>query len=458
MRVSLRRAWRSEWFESVSAVLERCEAEEPVLAYTAEGEKSRRASGSYYTPVDVARFFWRNYFTVRGIEGPKAAREFVANHVFVEPSAGSGILFFALLEALGRIGLSPEEVQTISAYLVDVNGNATKFLRTMVNELRRPSEAILLSNVNVLKKDFLRWAGVRGGRAVMCFGNPPFVLQSGEWRNSAAEFMSRCMDLAGPRGSLSLIMPMSLCFSRDYRVLRERIRALKVAAYFANFDNIPDTLFKAGKPLNENTNKANSQRCSVVSLVPSKRTIQYSTRLIRWRASDRDQVLGVAPQYVRIDGYSLNDQFPRAQSEGLIGYLKGAVSCKRLRDLVADDGDFCLYIAGVARNYIGIRDEAGPGVLCLRVGTRRDFLKVLGIVTSQLFFEYWLAVGDGFHVTLGSVLDFPLSPEVEAKVECNSALVSRAWKERSTLLKTKLNRGVVVRSYDFTSRGLALNR
>src|SRR5690606_31022607 len=79
------------WVDFVSAALENCEAEELALAYGAGCESGRKSSGSYYTPIDVARFFWLNYFSINRIINADAARKFISKYEFLEPSAGSGI-------------------------------------------------------------------------------------------------------------------------------------------------------------------------------------------------------------------------------------------------------------------------------------------------------------------------------------------------------------------------------
>lgn len=458
MRPTLKRESPSDWVDFVSAALARCESEEMALAYGAGCESSRKSSGSYYTPVDAARFFWINYFAVNQIRDKASARSFISKFEFLEPSAGSGILFFALIESLGKIGLAVADFQSLSAHLVDVNLHATAFVSKQLDELRSCLGVKFLREVRVFNEDFFSWqAKFKCDRPVVCFGNPPFVAQTGLWRNSAAAFMDRCLPFVEAGGALSFIMPMSLCFSVDYRPLRGRIRSLDAECYFLNFDNIPDTLFKSGKPLSTNTNKANSQRCSIATVVSALRAKEFATRLLRWRAAERIALLSNKPSYVQVDSYALNDQFPRAQSKEMISYLsRQCLGSANLGDLLTEGGPHEVFVSGVARNYIGVRDEDGPGVIVLRTKTKSDYYRVLAIVTSKAFLEYWLTVGDGFHVTKGSLTAFPISKRVEEQVEDGLPHVRRMWRGRVAYAKAKLNRGKVIKSFDFSAAGLRI--
>lgn len=445
----------SGWVEAVAITLENCEAKELDLAYGNGCEKGRKSTGSYYTPLDVARFFWLNCFSIMRVVDRDSARDFVRKYEFVEPSAGSGMLFFALLEALGNIGLNLRDIESLSAHLVDINMEAAGFIERELDRLRQKCGDKFLSGIRVHRTDFLEWRFEISSRRVFCFGNPPFVSSAGPWRNSAFQFMDRGLDWVAAGGAMNFIMPLSICFSRDARQLRSRIRGLQGSSYFSNFDNIPDTLFKSGKPLNENSNKANSQRCTIATIISDDRRTLRATKLMRWKTSERARVLSHVPKYLRIDRCLFNDQFPRAESAGLIRYLSREHLTK-IDDLLNREGRHAIFIAGVARNYIGVRESGGPGVLALRTDSLENYYRVLALLTSRAFFEYWLAMGDGFHVTQTVVFNFPISAEVLHQIDVGRPRVRKMWRNRFTFVKTKLNRGRVIESFDFSSSGLAI--
>lgn len=445
----------SEWDDDLATVLARCESRERELAYPGGCEEARRSTGSYYTPLDVARFFWLNYFEVFNISDAGSARCFLERYRFIEPSAGSGILFFALLKSVGEIGLANYALNEVLVELIDINPRATGFIREQLRWLRRRHGAETLRRVRVTEADFLKW-GDRGPAhsAAMVFGNPPFVMQAGEWCNSSAQFLDHALDLASADGSVCFIMPLSLCFSRGYERQRMRIRQLNAETYIANFDNIPDTLFKAGKPLSPNSNKANSQRCSIVAINGGRANRLFATRLIRWRASDRCAVLSRSPEYFRLENRGGGDQFPRPASAKLLAYLKEAEGAPCLSTLCTADGPHHLFISGVARNFIGVREEYATGVLTLTFSSERDLYRTLGLVTSDLFFQFWLTFGDGFHVTRGMLMSFPLSDSLLRYVDASLGHVREMWRSRAKFAKEKLNSGRRIRTYDFSPSGL----
>ena len=442
------------WAASAAEALLSAERAESELSYVSEcgTEKARKLLGSYYTPADVARFFWAEFFTHAGIENPKSALDYIYSHHLVEPSVGAGALFFALLEKLCELGLPPEMLSQISVDLIDLNEQALDFVRSQVTTLE-DQWGVEFSSIQYLHGDFQETTAPRTTKPLVFFGNPPFVSNprgTSKWKNLYADFVEIALERAGEQGSVQFILPLSIAFSRDYRDLRQSLRDAKQKVVLSNFDNIPDTLFKSGKPLHSNTNKANSQRCSIVGVFPSEEFDLRSTQLHRWSKADRHQVLGKAPKYLEVTDYAFDDQFPRPTDERILYYLDQSKNEKCLADLISETQKHTLYVGGVARNYIGIREEAGSGVHDLWFENREQFYVALNILASDLFFDYWLSVGDGFHLTKANLLCFPIHPKLEATLRSKKSKTQRIWSNRKKYAKTKLNSGREMRSFDFT--------
>ena len=231
----------------ISSVLEHVEKIEKDLSYSTpcKSEHARRLTGSYYTPADVSRFFWNEFFRLCKIETPDKARYFVETHTFIEPSVGAGSLFFSFIEKLFRIGLSPSDISPVHFYLVDVNSEALNFVRDQVLDLNRDG-VLTFRNISYLNSNFLKCRFESFVGAPMIFGNPPFIVNQKDqsrWKNCFADFLNRSLKIAGEMGSVQLIVPLSLTFSRDYCELRHSLVTNKRAVAFSNFDNVPDTLF-----------------------------------------------------------------------------------------------------------------------------------------------------------------------------------------------------------------------
>jgi hypothetical protein len=293
----------------------------------------------------------------------------------------------------------------------------------------------------------------KSSKPIVLFGNPPFVSNergSSRWKNLFADFLDDSLRMAGQSGAVQFILPLSVAFSRDYTDLRRVFRDRGCRIVLSSFDNIPDTLFKSGKPKHENSNKANSQRCTILTITPADKLEILSTKLHRWAKAQREHLLSVSPTYVDVTDYSFDNQIPRPQNERILHYLALASDAPRLSDLVTEGGAHSLFIAGVARNYIGVRDHSGNGTHELRFRTRSDFFKVLHLISSDLFFDYWLSVGDGFHLTRSNIRNFPLHGALAKGLESRLTEERKIWTQRENYKKSKLNSGRELYSYDFS--------
>lgn len=435
-------------------VLHQAEKDERDLAYytPCRSEQARKQSGSYYTPVDVAQFFWNQYFDAGGISSPEQAITFVRQHRLIEPSCGSGVLVYALLAKLLDLGVPVEVMRDLDLHMVDFNSSALDYAKRQFAAINAALGADYFTP-SFEHTDFLSYDGVKSVRPAIVFGNPPFVSnpKGATWKNTYADFVDRCLEAASPLAAMHFILPLSIAFSRDYSMLRKKLRAGHYTVFASHFDNIPDTLFKSGKPQSNNTNKANSQRCTILSAFAGAKHRLYCSPLHRWNAADRATLLAGPARFNDVTCYQLSDQFIRPASDAMAQYLQGQDFSYRLGDLIDDEGSMTLFVGSVARNYISVRSEAGSGVQEFSFLNRKDFYRFLGVIASDVFLQYWRSVGDGFHVTRSNILDFPVSPSLSALVDASLPKTKSMWSRRRNFLKTKLNSGTVVNSYDFSA-------
>ena len=460
IRVACRRAVitssQQEFVSLVESILEQAEQEEWVLSYRGNvvSEESRRSSGSYYTPADVAVFFWDQFFEVLGISDSAAALDFVSRYTFVEPSAGSGILAIALIRKLSSLGLSAKSVSRICLRMFDINPEALDYIRDQYQVLEEATNQNF-SSVTLHCRDFREFCTNHADKPFVFFGNPPFVASpkgTSKWKNLYADFLEIALDHIGAKGRIHFILPLSIAFSRDYAKLRQRFRSKRYDVFASHFDNIPDTLFKAGKPHSNNSNKANSQRCTILTVVPSGRAKLRSTMLHRWFTSERARLLTSTPDYFDVTEYELDDQIFRPATREIARYLIASKPSYLLGQLLSNDGQYTLHIASVARNYISVRPQEGAHVHSLKFGTERDFYRCLGLMASDLFFAYWKSVGDGFHLTKSNIRGFPVSAEIDAAIGEMLPKVQRVWSQRNDFQKSKRNSGQTHKSFDFSNK------
>ena len=448
--VDLTCVWANDAHEAVLAA-EKAEAD---LSYSSDckSEKLRKLVGAYYTPADVAGHFWMIFFERRKVVTPRDAQRFLDNCLFIEPSVGAGALFFSLLEGFVLRGLSPAHLSSIKADLIDINDQALEFVRFQIERLEY-IWGVKFSGIRLLNGNFLHYDLRKHAGTPVFFGNPPFAANergSSKWKNIYADFLEFSLNLPQDSSHLHYILPLSITFSRDYRDLRKKLKESHCEISISSYDNVPDTLFKSGKPKHSNTNKANSQRCSILTAIPSDASRIFSSRLHRWSKADRANLLSSTPTFRDVSQYEFDDQIPRPSGSLITDYLQSSSEAKRLASLIDGSERYRLFVASVARNYISFRDAADNSCNVLGFENEEDFLTALGIISSRLFFEYWLSVGDGFHVTKLNIWSFPIGNTVEEKVREHHYEIRRYWKNRTRFEKNKLNSGKQIRSFDFS--------
>ena len=432
------------------AVLAAENAEYGLAIADAEGNLVERlATGSFYTPADVAEHFWREYFRFHGVSTSKEAARHLAEVQFVEPAVGAGMFLFSLLKGLADLGCSMQELSSLRFAAADINDAALAFVSRQVSQIESRC-GLRLSGLTLRRTDFRAFSLSQHMR-LSFVGNPPYVREGthATWRNLYAAFLDRMISVPSDQVSIGLVLPLSIAFSRDYAFLREKVRRWSHAIRLANFDNIPDCLFKAGKPGSLNTNKANSQRCSVVFLRNHGPCSMDSTDLQRWSKRERSSFLRAMPPYHDISAYAFDGQFPRPSCDWIMDYLRGSDEADRLGDLVGQ-GQFGFAVVPVARNFIGIRDLSSPEVSSpLIFPTEQRMLWALQILASPAFYEYWRTVGDGFHVTRSDIERFPVTRRLLRGCAVHEPRARIIWSRKDSSLRQKLNSGKEVCSFDF---------
>jgi len=438
------------WTEALDIVLAQLEDAETVLSNEGAGRKS---SGSYYTPADVADHFWRLFWRHHQVTDRDSAIEFLDSTTLIEPSVGAGMFFFSLLRSLVSFDLGPEDVSHLKFRAVDLNGAALEFVEGRLAELSREF-AVAFDGIRLEQGDFLEWVADQDIQDATFVGNPPFVTneRGSRWKNLYADFVESML-IHGHGSGIGLVLPVSVCFSRDYSTLRRMIRDSALPVSASSYDNMPDYLFKAGKPESGNTNKANSQRCTILNLGGPRTGVVESSALLRWSTSQREAFLASLPAFHDCRGFDLERQIPRPVDDDLTRYLEEADSARTARSFMSKIGRGAFSIGAVARNFIGIREYEGKssGVIPVRTNERDSSLILLQILGSSLFYKYWRSFGDGFHVTNDLVDRFPISDGMLRSCEQNITHAAKAWERRESFAKTKLNSGKTIKSYDFSA-------
>lgn len=443
----------SGWAQTLDQLLSEVEAAEFDLASagSAASLDQRKNTGSFYTPVDVASHFWDVFFRAHRLTNAETLRQFIADWQFVEPSAGAGIFVFSFLRKALATGVGVSELSQVRFHVIDINLAALRFFSAKLHRL----EEVLgtkFENIGPDQIDFLEWVNRTSFDRVAFVGNPPYVSnpRGRRWRNLFADFLDEMLRYPSKEKAISLILPLSICFSRDYSDLRSFILQSGMGVSTSNYDNIPDCLFKSGKPESTNTNRANSQRCTILNLGGPDSSRREATALLRWAVSERSRVLSDLPEFLDYAGWTFDGQFPRPENQKILNYLAQARGAPTIKSLTSSTSAPGFGIGTVARNYIGLRDVGDSNSIAIRPSTEDHMLVLLQVLSSRTFFDYWRTAGDGFHVTSDIIDRFPIAPDFYAFCYRHRHQARSAWKQRQYFAKEKLNSGKIVRSYDFS--------
>lgn len=449
---SLKKVSKSDLGRRFEVIQKACEDSEMLLSSSQVNFMSRKDTGSYYTPIDACDFFWDQFFSLRGIGSKEKAERFIRETEFVEPAVGAGMFVFSLLKKLLFLGCSFSSFTEIQITSHDINSRALSFVKGQLQALESET-GLSFGDWRFKKGDFLKNAKpFHTDRNLVFVGNPPFVKNGpgAKWKNSFADFFEKSYLTQKRNADVAFILPLSFTFSRDYILLRKLVLSDKNSLYIANFDNIPDCIFKSGKPDSLNTNKANSQRCSIIFAFKNQKNRVYSTGLIRWSASERQQVFSNSPVFY--DCLSITDekQIPRPASSNIHEYFVHNGHKYNFSDLLNGEGEKYLHVASVARNYISFRDGPSSANHKLSFKTEEDYFTGLTLLSSDIFFDYWLSYGDGFHLTKSDISNFPITEELMKWAQKERSKAVKIWSGRKKYKKEKLNAGILSTSYDFS--------
>lgn len=413
---------------------------------------SRKDTGSYYTPIDACDFFWDQFLSLKGIKNKDIAERFIKETEFVEPAVGAGIFLFSLLKKLLILGCTVSSLNDLQITSHDINSRALSFVKKNLRSLEAET-GLKLGNWEFKQGDFLKCTKPFCTERNLAFiGNPPFVKnqQGSKWKNSFADFFEKSYLTQEKNIDVAFILPLSFTFSRDYIALRKKVLCDRNSIYIVNFDNIPDCIFKSGKPDSLNTNKANSQRCSLIFAFKDQKNKVYSTKLLRWAAAERKKIFSSTPVFYDCLAIADETQIPRPASSNIHAYFVQNKHEYSFSDLLDMNGKKHLYVASVARNFISFRDVSSSVNHALPFKTSEDYLTGLALLSSDVFFDYWLSYGDGFHLTKKDILDFPITADLMKWASGKRRTAEKVWSERNKYKKEKLNAGIISKSYDLS--------
>lgn len=240
----------------------------------------------------------------------------------------------------------------------------------------------------------------------------------------------RSISVLSDKGSLSLILPLSIAFStkRPYVSLRELIQNLSGRWLFSHFDRIPSALF--GNDVRT--------RCTIATLIrftDSDSCSIFTSAMQRW-ANDLRPLLFPRIQFARIN-LDISGGIPKVGSQTqadfldallklrspLAACLNNSISFSRLDQAAPNFPDKAVYVGGTAYNWLPAWREIpettkpdGSASLPARTAgygfaSDDEANQVFGLLCSCLGYWWWAVASDGFNLKKWLIERFPICPD-----------------------------------------------
>lgn len=396
---------------------------------------SRKKSGQYFTPDDVAR--WMAAHSKSFPEG-----------VWLDPCCGVGNLSFPLVELQDN----PEKFLTERLILADMDSLALLIARTLLtlkfhktnNSLfqdlaSRTVQVDLLSHadklpdsVAVLNPDFV-------------IVNPPYAahndvrFETRQARDLYAYFME--LVIKNSKGYIS-VTPQSYTNGAKFEKLRELIITHHNNVEIYNFDNVPDSVFRGIKFGSTNTNTANSVRASIIVAQKTTKTMKSFkiTPLFRWRSNERVKMWGQVNQHLN-PFTPTKTIFPK--------HYKGLT--KLYDEMLTDRWEplsqllnptptqHVLTVPTTPRYYISAtkRTLSRTSYASLYFKTKKDMNRVYVYLNSSVLYWWWRLNDGGMTLSQNTLLSLP----VEKTLKVYPNLVSKIEQSEKNNLTVKMNAG-----------------
>jgi hypothetical protein len=317
---------------------------------------------------------------------------------------------------------------------------------------------------------FVQFYGIiNGGGFDVIIGNPPYVSSSEvtyltremkllKFPDIYALVLLRSLGLSSKSGRCGMIVPLSVTFSSEFGLLRNRLCAAG-AAWFSSYDNIPAAIFDGV-----------SQRCTIwIGGKVGKNC--FSAPMYRWRSAFRQHLMDLVA-YVTTDAEKVAEEgLPKFYSEESSKVLSAIHDPrgKTQRYVIAlgRAGGHSLGFSPSARNFISVFRERPPylnattleadvssGSGEISCTSDKEVSVVLVSLAGELYLLYWLIRGDGFHLTSWNVkdylhcLDYLPQREFAMLVSLGELLHAR----RFECLVFKKNAGKYVGNFNFQSQ------
>ena len=349
-------------------------------------KEQKKTRGQYYTPDDVAAIMseW-----LRGLEGDNIC----------DIACGTGQLILTYLDLIER-----NEAEKILSegrlYLYDTDKVALKVCRTAICV---KFGIKYLNKINIVHCDFLDKT-ITLPKNSKVISNPPYAAiktVNENWEKSdvidtTKEFYAAFMEkILLQSKSAVIISPFSFISGRRFYPLRKIMNNKSGEIY--SFDNVPGNIFRGKKHGIFNTNLANSVRAAITVIKSNEKETGFRlTPLIRFKSAERkdllkcsvlEKMLSAKVQKVSQD----NKKYFKCHPKLLNIFEEWIKSDKTIKDYIAKDGKYELYLPDTCRYYTTASDKklSRNGQIKLTFNDKDVFNFMYCFINSSFAYWYW---------------------------------------------------------------------
>ena len=442
-----------------------------LLSKLNEKESIRKSKGVYYTPNDVVRFILTN--SVKALYGKLTAnnisdmelldvpyRSFCCKKTVFDPTCGAGEYLLAALEM--KLTLFKRNKKTLSnteiiEMVSTIYGNDVNLDSVIITELRLLLCIAEYCGIeqcrglgNIMNRrfstyDFVETKAKSEIKYHIIVGNPPYVEDSKsglyltkKYGNIYANVLINAAERLEKNGSMGFIIPLSYVSTQRMKQLRDELGTLIPEQYILSFSDRPDCLFDS----------VHQKLCILIGKGKRVPITLYTGNYQYWYKDEREYLFHNL-QVIK-NNYQCADFIPK------LGTQMDVDIYKKVSDPILTTSIYEISRHGCESVYLNRReafwmkayrtrvDDPEYKVFSYATAQEADFCYC--IINSSLFWWYWIAVSDCWHVSKAlNNFRMPVLPNIDGATNLATMLIDK-------LEATKVYVGTKQTQYEYKHR------